>query len=184
MTPVKTQGQCTSDWAFSATGALEGQHFNATGKLVPLSEQNLVDCSGKQGNIGCVGGEATQAFQYIKDNNGIDTEDAYPYEDDVRRCRFTAEGVGATVTGFSTIKSKDEGALQEAVATIGPISVAIDADHNSFQMYKSGGTSTCRPSTVSVILLNAFVYSLPRSVLLADPFEPRCLGCRLRNGFR
>lgn len=92
--------------------------------------------------MGCIGGTMDLAFQYIKDNGGIDTEDSYPYEDDDNQCRFKVQGVGATVTGFIDIRSKDESALQEAVATIGPISVAIDASHNSFQLYKQGGMYT------------------------------------------
>jgi len=138
VTEVKDQKQCGSCWAFSATGGLEGQHFKQTGKLISLSEQNLVDCSWGEGNEGCGGGWMDSAFTYIKKQAGVDTEVTYPYEAKNGKCRWTQSNVGANDTGFVDIKTGSESDLENAIATIGPISVAIDASRLSFQFYQSG----------------------------------------------
>jgi cathepsin L len=136
VTGVKDQGQCGSCWSFGTTGTLEGQWKKKHGSLVSLSEQNLVDCDTAWDN-GCNGGLPTKAYQYII-KNGIDTESSYPYTAHQGSCKFSAAHVGAKMTSFKQVSRDSESALKNAVGSIGPVAVGIDASHMSFQLYSGG----------------------------------------------
>ncbi|XP_007899263.2 procathepsin L-like [Callorhinchus milii] len=139
VTEVKYQGPCSSCWAFSVTGSLEGQLFKKTGKLISLSEQNLVDCSRGYGSNGCNGGWPSQAYQYIKDNRGIEATATYPYiAKEHSTCNYDGSNKVTSISGFKVLPFGNEAALAKAVAEIGPIAVVIDASLASFQFYSSG----------------------------------------------
>jgi C1A family cysteine protease len=146
VTPVKDQGQCGSCWSFSATGALEGAWAVGKGKLVSLSEQQLVDCAGiRYGSMGCNGGLMEGAFNYAIDK-GMCTEDSYPYTSGVSQTGGTC-GSCATAVKVSkcfNVKTNDQIALKEAVSN-SPVAIAIEADTRYFQSYSSGvlTSSTC-----------------------------------------
>lgn len=132
MTPVKNQGQCGSAWIFNAVGCMEGQHTNATGVLEALSVQQIVDCGGG----GCGGGTTASAFQYAVDN-GMMSASNY-HSAGAWQCNYEAESVVARFSDYVTVTRGSEQALQEAVALIGPVAVAIDASNLAFQMYTGG----------------------------------------------
>lgn len=137
--PVKNQAQCGSCWAFSTIGALEGAWAIATGKLISLSEQQLVDCSRSYGNNGCSGGLMDNAFKY-EVTVAVCTEASYNYtaQNGVCKASKCAAGIpSGGVVGFKDIDHNDQQALMSAVVQQ-PVSVAIEADQSAFQLYKSG----------------------------------------------
>ncbi|KAI0495962.1 hypothetical protein KFK09_022269 [Dendrobium nobile] len=147
VSPVKNQGDCGSCWAFSATGAIEAAFTQLTGKAISLSEQQLIDCSLKYNNFGCSGGFPSQAFQYIKDNGGIEAEKTYPYLAANGKCKFKKENVRAKVIGSVNITQGDEDELKHAVGIVRPVTVGIDVVPD-FRFYKKGvfSSDTCGSS--------------------------------------
>jgi len=135
VTPVKNQGQCGSCWSFSTTGAIEGRSFISSGKLISLSEQDLVDCS-KQ-NSGCNGGLMDYAFAFVESNGGLCTEDDYPYVAYQEwRCREDGCAKADPISSYGDVSSNT--AALEAACNKGPVSIAIEADQSAFQQYNSG----------------------------------------------
>ncbi|KAM7500712.1 hypothetical protein LguiA_025126 [Lonicera macranthoides] len=138
VTPIKNQGQCGSCWAFSTIAATEGINQLKTGKLISLSEQELVDCDRSGEDQGCEGGEMEDGFVFIVKNKGIATEATYPYNAADGTCNTQKEASrAAKITGYEKVPANSEVALLKAVANQ-PISVSIDASGYAFQLYSSG----------------------------------------------
>lgn len=139
VTPVKDQANCGSCWAFSTTGAIEGAYQIASGKLVSLSEQNLVSCS-FNGNQGCGGGEPDAAMCWVYHNRGLCTEHDYNYTSgngqDGKKC-WTNCTPAVSVKGYHAVAKGDEAALMSALEK-GPVSIGVDASSHAFMLYNNG----------------------------------------------
>ncbi|KAH7568791.1 hypothetical protein JRO89_XS06G0051400 [Xanthoceras sorbifolium] len=138
VTPVKNQDSCGCCWAFSAVAAIEGITKLKTGKLISLSEQELLDCDINGENQGCNGGLMDSAFEFIKSNRGLTTEANYPYEGMENTCKQkNAAAAAATITGYKDVPANNEKALLQAVANQ-PVSVALEGTDYNFQFYSTG----------------------------------------------
>jgi len=151
VTPVKNQGGCGSCWAFGTTGAVESHWALSSGALMSLSEQQLVDCAGAFGNMGCNGGLPSQAFEYIKYVGGIEKGDDYKYTGRDGSCKFSAAKVAAKVTGEVNITEGAESDLFDAVTNAGPVAIAFQVV-SDFQSYRSGvyDSTRCKKGPLDV----------------------------------
>ena len=144
--PVKNQGHCGSCWAFSATAIMESAHFLKTGKLLSLSEQELVDCCGDfttsdsnpcglddpDSRKGCNGGDKAHAMDFLK--RGQKTEAQYPYTGTDDKCQGASGDV--KTQDVVRVMGSDPKQLAAALAK-GPVGVSVYVD-DSFHQYSSG----------------------------------------------
>jgi C1A family cysteine protease len=79
------------------------------------------------------------AFQYAIDN-GMCSEESYPYTSGVTKTGGSCSKCDAVVeiSACSDVPPNNQVALKEAVALVGPVSIALDAETKVFQSYKSG----------------------------------------------
>jgi cathepsin L len=146
---VKDQGKCGSCWAFASTAVIESHVAINTGLLYDLSTQQLASCSPNPqecgGTGGCDGATAEIAFDYLTKTDGIFQEFQYPYTSyyGVNKECAIPEGTKpvAFINGFQQLPANDYAALMNAVATVGPISISVDA--STFRAYSSGIFSGC-----------------------------------------
>jgi len=165
---VKNQGGCGSCWAFGTTGAVEAHWALASGTLVPLSEQQLVDCAGAFGNAGCNGGLPSQAFEYIKHVGGIEASKDYTYTGRDGTCKFSSAKIAAKITGEVNITEGDETALFDAITNVGPVAIAFQVV-SDFQSYRSGvyDSTRCRSGPMDV---NHAVLAVGYGTLTSKPY--------------
>lgn len=133
VTEVKLQGRCGSCWAFSTTGSIEGANFLATGKLVSLSEQQLLDCDNKcditektSCDNGCNGGLMTNAYNYLLESGGLEEESSYPYTGERGECKFDPEKIAVKITNFTNIPA-DENQIAAYLVKNGPLAMGVNA---------------------------------------------------------
>jgi len=141
---VKNQGGCGSCWAFSATESLESAVALSTGKLLTLSAQQIVSCTENPdecgGTGGCAGAIPELAFGYVQ-GAGITSEANYPYQGVTGTCPTDLPTVVAGITGYKQIATNSQEDLMNAVGTVAPISISVDA--SAWSMYGGGIFDGC-----------------------------------------
>ncbi|XP_052753082.1 cathepsin S-like [Galleria mellonella] len=134
---LEEQFQCGACYAFAVAHALQAQVYRKDGDWRELSPQQIVDCSFKDGNMGCDGGSLRAALRYVA-REGLVPERHYPYIGKKGRCHSIRAVSRARPRRWAMIPLGDEDGMERALATIGPLAVGVNASPFTFQLYRSG----------------------------------------------
>jgi C1A family cysteine protease len=164
--PLRNQGLCGACWAFSAIGSIESamaiKKYNAMtpqergedwdlvgvdskgriteelGLVIPLSEQNLIDCD-TVNQQGCDGGLMITDFDEEEGKAGICTENDYPYTQAQGTCSSSmcTPVPGSRIKDHVDIEPRKTANLVEALK-VNPVTAAMVASDPMFQFYSSG----------------------------------------------
>uniref|UniRef100_A0A6G1SI85 Counting factor associated protein D n=1 Tax=Aceria tosichella TaxID=561515 RepID=A0A6G1SI85_9ACAR len=140
VTPVKDRKFKTcfyGDYLFAITGVLEGQQVvrNFTKELVPLSEQQIIDCALHSTGCDSRGPSGIGAFHDVTRIGGIMSEKDYPFITKRDYCRFDMRKATMKLAGCQEVTGDEN--LRKLVARFGPVFVGHGYIGN-FIDYKSG----------------------------------------------
>ncbi|XP_058751051.1 uncharacterized protein LOC131624081 [Vicia villosa] len=82
---VKKQGGCGGYWAFVTVAAVDGFWSVTNGRLLDLSEQQVIDCD--RGSNGCISGDIVSGLSSLILSAGIREEFEYPYKEESGTCK-------------------------------------------------------------------------------------------------
>jgi hypothetical protein len=146
VTPIRDQGICGSCWAFSAAASYESSYALVNGKMVDVSEQDLLDCSPE---ANCLGNWVQNAYDRLIDP-GAATERARPYKGEQQQCKANLQRPYRAVVwapldaDWSRVMSPEE--IKENLCNFGPLAAHIYATP-SFLAYTGGVYSGLEPVT-------------------------------------
>ncbi|CAM9129049.1 unnamed protein product [Chrysoparadoxa australica] len=138
VTPAKSQGKmCGGCWAYASVAAMESHLAAATGELVDLSIEEVLDCDGY--NDGCMGGTLGGSFSWMYDRGGVCADRDYSKGlfQFLTYCRGNCSPYPETdLAGFVEVDT-DEPSVKAAL-NFGPAAAAIDMESEAMMLYSGG----------------------------------------------
>jgi len=148
ISPPKDQGACGSCWTFATTETIESYNALKTGKLLTLSEQQILDCTPNPnhcgGTGGCGGGTVELAVDRIAQMGGLATASSYPYVSGTGRdypCDSSKLNYAVNVSSYVDLPSNALAPVLAHVARKGPLAISVDA--SAWSDYESGVFDGC-----------------------------------------